>query len=53
MKITQMTCNGVHHPLGFAMEEARLSWVMEADGHNHVQTAFEAEVRWNDKRYLA
>ncbi|MBP3645571.1 MAG: family 78 glycoside hydrolase catalytic domain [Clostridia bacterium] len=53
MKITQMTCNGIKHPLGFAMDEARLSWMMESPGHNHVQTAFEVEARWRGERYLS
>ena len=49
MKITQLTCNGIKTPLGFAMDEARLSWIMEADGYNHIQTAFEVAVRWNQE----
>jgi len=51
MKIIQTTCNGINNPLGFAMNEARLSWMMEAEGHNHVQTAFEVEARWNEECY--
>ena len=53
MKITKMTCNGMINPLGFAMENARLSWMMEAEGSNHLQTAFEVEVHWENGSYAS
>ncbi|MBQ7866646.1 MAG: family 78 glycoside hydrolase catalytic domain [Clostridia bacterium] len=47
MHIANLTCNGVSNPLGFQMDSARLSWLMECEGHNHAQTAFEVDVRWD------
>lgn len=48
MRIDSLHCDYMVNPIGFDLDQPLLSWTVRADGHNHVQSAYQLQVTDGD-----